>query len=387
MTDNNTRGHWLNAWHIEPSSHKDYYLVDGLRGIAILLVVGCHFVAQNPLSSFWKKLAMGIISAGAVGVPIFFTISGFLISWPFWKRKAKGLKQVIPPGYAWRRFYKIYPPLALSILLLTPIYIFRSHDWSFCSLAAQWLVGVPLVVPVKGSLNPVMWSLVVEVQFYLLLPVIFYCFTKISIKNCLWLVFGTLFIGSIFFGYVYSIYGLKNGIHPEIACYFPSLLDAFSFGVLLAGLENYWGGLPRQWASFGDWGFIALGILLIAISYLHLLYSDFGYALYLALRCATEIISIMLLCYIANPKNPRARLLSHPGLRWIGIISYEWYLFHQPIVLWARESFGPINSNPVKYVAICGVSFVLGLGIAIFVYRYFSLPILKFGRARHMLRQ
>jgi peptidoglycan/LPS O-acetylase OafA/YrhL len=90
-----------------------------------------------------------------------------------------------------------------------------------------------------------------------------------------------------------------------------------------------------------------------------------------------------LLCYIADPRHPRAQLLARPWLRWCGIISYEWYLFHQPIIFWARTSFGPAGGNVLKYGLVAGGSFVVGLAVAILVYRCFSLPILRRGRARH----
>jgi peptidoglycan/LPS O-acetylase OafA/YrhL len=68
------------------------------------------------------------------------------------------------------------------------------------------------------------------------------------------------------------------------------------------------------------------------------------------------------------------------------LISYEWYLVHQPIALWARDSFGPAGGNVIKFGVIVGGSLVLGLIIAALVYRYFSLPILKYGRSRHSRR-
>ena len=91
-----------------------------------------------------------------------------------------------------------------------------------------------------------------------------------------------------------------------------------------------------------------------------------------------------LLCYAADPQNPRSRSLCAPGLRWFGIISYEWYLFHQPMILWSRDLLGPANGSVLRYLAILGVPLVASLLLAALVYRYFSLPILKYGRSKNL---
>ena len=104
---------------------------------------------------------------------LFFALSG-LDCLAILKRKAAGSEKVVPQGYLQRRFWKIYPPyLALSVLILTPLYVWFDSDWSYLAIALKWLGGWAFVVPVSGKLNPVMWTLVIEVQFYLTLPLLF----------------------------------------------------------------------------------------------------------------------------------------------------------------------------------------------------------------------
>jgi peptidoglycan/LPS O-acetylase OafA/YrhL len=375
-------GEWLDSWHVNPSLNKDYDVVDGLRGIAILLVIGCHLFYVNPRAGPALQFVGGVFAAGAWGVTVFFTLSGFLIAHPFWKRKSRDLAPITPPGYGWRRFWKIYPPLALSIVLLTPIYVARSGDASFIKTAGQWLVGWPVVVPVSGQLNPVMRSLILEVQFYLLLPLLFIFLKRASTKTCLWIVFLLLLLVPAGFRWWDISRGIYFAFHPEIRLHFPSLLDAFAFGVFLAGLDNL-RTIKKSWAWFGDVGCVLLAASLPTMAWLNL-------HPIAAARIQTEILtwvvklaSVLMLCYIADPGHARARMLSSPWLRWCGLISYEWYLVHQPIALWARDSFGPAGGNVIKFGVIVGGSLVLGLIIAALVYRYFSLPILKYGRSRH----
>lgn len=379
---NSPKKHWLDAWHVNPSASKDYDFIDGLRGIAILMVIACHLFYVNPQSGGWVRFIGGVFTAGAFGVTVFFTLSGFLIAYPFWRRKVKGAAQLVPPGYGWRRYWKIYPPLALSILILAPIYLLRSNDWSFVTVALQWLVGWPLVQPVSSQLNPVMWSLLVEVQFYVVLPLLFLGLRRLPARTCLWLlplVFLILPAGWRWLNYSRGIY---LTLHPQIDFRFPSLLDAFALGILLAGMENL-GMLRKSWARLGDVGLVLLALALPAISCAnlhqmgdpHLREEFFGWVVRIASAC--------LLCYIANPQHPRVRMLSQPWLRWCGIISYEWYLFHQPVILWARASFGPAGGNASKYGAIALGSLLIGLILAALVYRHFSLPILQYGRDKH----
>ena len=377
---------WLDAWHVNPSINKEYDLIDGLRGIAILLVVACHMVYVNPNSSSTVQFLGGLFSAGSNGVTVFFTLSGFLISWPFWKRKVNQSAQVVPPGYGWRRFWKIYPPLALSLVLLTPIYLLRTHDGSFIELALQWLMGLPLVMPVSGKLNPVMWSLVVEMHFYIVLPLLFICLRKVPAKACLWILLLAFLLVPVLVRWVNISRGVYFSLLPEIQVHFPALLDAFAFGVFLAGLDNL-KLIKKAWVRFGDLGFVLLGGSFILSSWLTL-NPVIGETMRLELvGWGVKISTLFLLCYIADPQHPRARLLSQPWLRWCGIISYEWYLFHQPILTWIKEAFGPAGGNLIKYLVILGCSLFAGLILAAVVYRWFSLPILKYGRDRNRADQ
>src|SRR4029077_15797093 len=128
---NNSDKNWLDAWHVNPSANREYDVIDGVRGIAILLVVLSHLLYTPPQTSPFLHYLGGLFSAGGSGVIVFFALSGFLIAWPFWKRKWNGATQAVPWGYGWRRFWKIYPPLALSVIVLTPLYVLHTHDWSY----------------------------------------------------------------------------------------------------------------------------------------------------------------------------------------------------------------------------------------------------------------
>ena len=172
--------------------------------------------------------------------------------------------------------------------------------------------------------------------------------------------------------------GVNFTLRPWINVHFPSMLDSFVLGVLLAGLESKGGVLTKAWVKLGDIGCLLLASSIFAKAWLfvHPASPMFDELLVWTVRIA----SVFLLCYIADPQNPRARLLCQPWLRWFGIVSYELYLVHQPVVLWFRDSFGPAGGSFFRFAGIMGSALALSLFITAVVYRYYSLPILKAGR-------
>jgi len=371
--------HWLDVWHVSPSINRDYDFIDGLRGVAILMVIFGHLFYINPHSTGALEYIGAFLGTGGYGVTLFFALSGFLISWPFWKRKVAGAAATIPTGYFQRRFWKIYPPLAFSILLFTPVYIFLNNDWSYGGIAGRWLAGLPFLLPVNGKLNPVMWTLVIEVQFYITLPLAFICLKRLSARTCLWLMTGLfLFVPTG----IRLASGLRATFYPDINTYYPSALDVFALGIFVAGLENL-GWLKKRWAVIGVAGAI-LWPSSLAIAALS------GLRPVSASPFTVEIIDAMLkisagclLFFVANPRHPIPRLLCAPWLRWCGIISYEWYLLHQPIHGWIRHAAGRAEGHFLKYITVVGGSLVVGLLLAALLYRLFSLPLLRYGREKN----
>jgi len=368
----------VDNWHVNPSANKDYDLIDGLRGIAILLVVVGHQFYVNPAAGPWKHFFVVLIEPN-FGVTIFFALSGFLISLPFWKIKNRAVAgAVVPAGYGWRRFWKIYPPLALSIILLTPIYALFPHETPLASTAVKWLVGWPLVLPVPGELNPVMWSLAVEVQFYLTLPLVFWCFKKVPASRCLWLLPALFLLVPNLTRWLFW-HGVGFTTNPVVSVHYPACLDAFALGLLVAGLESQ-RRLKKDWFWLGDLGFILLVLMFVLTAWFKLHQADtvtleiIGYL--------KLIMAALLLFYIANPQASRSRFLCHPLLRWFGLISYELYLFHQPFLVWCRVVVGFAHGSLIKFMLSAAIPTAMGFLLAVIVYRYFSLPILKSGRQR-----
>ena len=236
--------------------------------------------------------------------------------------------------------------------------------------------GFLFIWPVSGKLNPVMWTLVIEAQFYMTLPLVFLVLKRVPAKTCLWIIPLVFLLVPVAFR---AVTGLCAGFNPDINSHYPSALDAFCFGIFVAGLDNQ-GALGKRWAVLGLAGVFLWPVALLLRAGAGTHPEWHAAALDTNADWIEKIASGFLLFFVANPQHTAARLLCAPALRWCGIISYEWYLFHQPIFSWARHIVGPAGGNVALYAAVVGIPLLLSVGLSAFIYRCFSLPLLKRGR-------
>jgi len=118
---------------------------------------------------------------------------------------------------------------------------------------------------------------------------------------------------------------------------------------LLAGLETL--GIMRKGGKIGDVGLL---LLIFALLVTHGSSSSSSWRT-LENRIGGWIVKMLglLLCYVAN-RSTQSEVLSQPWLRWCGLISYEWYLLHQPAIIWPGISLDHRGSME-KYLAIVEV--------------------------------
>ena len=372
---------WVERWHVHPYGKREYDFIDGLRGIAILMVVAFHVLYVNPSSSRPILFIGALFVSGALGVSLFFVLSGFLIALPFWSRLITGAPSCTPRGYAHRRFWKIYPPLAFTVLILLPYYILRKgHPEEYFLTAMQWWVGLPVVLPVSSRINPVMWSLIVEVQFYITLPAFFLLIRRHGFSKAVWASMLAFLIIPLSAWWIYSENGIHMSLHPIIRSNYPVGLMNFSLGVLFSALVVSGRG-SRGLSRIGYLGLLLIGITIFvqALGSIHLL--KIPEVLPTVLMMAAGAMSLF---FVFDQNKVGARLLCMPWLRWLGMVSYEWYLLHQPLfhLLWN----GTTGGNVLKYLLITLGSAGGSLLLAAIMYRYFSLPILKWARGKAPVR-
>ena len=165
--------------------------LDGLRFVAILSVFVFHLsgdVVRHNLpgepapTSFLYSLAQQL----NVGVPLFFAISGMILGLPFARYWLQGGRAISLKRYFMRRLTRLEPPYIAALLLLFVIKLV-GHRGTVAGmlphLGASLIYLHSILYREMSSINPVAWSLEVEVQFYILAPVLAMVF---AIRNATW---------------------------------------------------------------------------------------------------------------------------------------------------------------------------------------------------------
>jgi peptidoglycan/LPS O-acetylase OafA/YrhL len=152
----------------------------GVRAVAALLVLGTH--AAYTTGKYTHGFVGLVYSRMEIGVPIFFALSGYLLFGP-WVRAAAGGGQAPSVGrYAWHRVRRIMPAYVVTVLVAYLIYHFRTagpnpgHSWTglFRNLTLTQIYTDNYLFSYLHQGLTQMWSLAVEVAFYVALPILAY---------------------------------------------------------------------------------------------------------------------------------------------------------------------------------------------------------------------
>ena len=155
--------------------------IDGLRFVAIMSVLLYHLrgyllESGGPFTGDPRQsLPARIFEHGNYGVQLFFVISGFILALPFASHRLRGTKAVSLKTYFLRRLTRLEPPYIISMLLFFALLVLFVHESATRlapHLAASLFYVHNIVYGGEGTINPVAWSLEVEIQFYILVPVL-----------------------------------------------------------------------------------------------------------------------------------------------------------------------------------------------------------------------
>lgn len=314
--------------------------IDGLRGIAILLVLFHHFTPAVSGTWFTKKLLTGA-HTGWVGVDLFFVLSGFLITTIL--LRTKSTPDYFLNFYA-RRTLRIFPiyylTLAVVLLgvpfLLTVPYVSTAVHTLFGRLVSDlptmidgqswlWLYGsnvkIALVGERWGAVNH-FWSLAVEEHFYLVWPVVVYFCTREKLKQvCLILILAAPVLRAMLMGAGF------DSVVPYVLTM--TRVDSMAVGGLMAALLAEKNGLLK-WRPRIALGAIVAMVGLAAIVGFHrrldrddFMTSFVGYSL-LALVSAWLVLE----CGQIKSGTRACRLIANPVFASFGKYSYGLYVTH-----------------------------------------------------------
>ncbi|MGC5247766.1 acyltransferase family protein [Gordonia sp. DT219] len=360
--------------------HTSTFFTDvaGLRGVAVLLVVLFH--ARIPG-----------LDGGFVGVDIFFVISGFLIT-GLLIREFEKTGTVSFKGFYARRCRRIIPAAALVIvvsligaaLTMPLLRVFKQSldllaaaanlaNWHFIAQNADYLAGA-----IDGSLATHFWSLAIEEQLYLVWPMIIFAAAilvartplrhHLSVRSSIGLVVAALTVGSL-------IWAIRLTPVDPATAYMATYTRVWQFGVggLLAVAEPILIGAARRTAPtrivaallgwVGIAGLVASAVLITATTP----YPGAA-ALLPTISTALIILSGQVIPADVGTRAGNAFtagfLLSVPPMRFLGRVSYSWYLWHWPALVLFETQTG--STAWPALLAVTGVALLIAIASTLF---------------------
>ena len=331
--------------------------IQGMRAFGLILVFMAH-----------AELAFG--EGGFVALDTFFVLSGFLITGLLLKEIDKTDNLSLSAFYA-RRVRRLLPlavtvlifVLVASSLLYSPVQNDRVAgdvvaaslyvvNWHFAAQEVDYFAVDPDDSPLQHF-----WTLSVEEQVYLVWPVLLLLALVLArprgqraVRRALWGVVAGVGIPA----FVYSVFILDYAGH---AAYFSTIPRAWEFavgGALALALPRALKLRPAISAVL-TWGGLAT---IVGTSLL--LTEEMPYPGALALAPTLATVAILIAGTATVPVLP-IRLLSRPTMQYLGDISYAWYLWHWPVLVFARAATGETLTGlgAVAVIVLSGIPTVI----------------------------
>jgi len=332
--------------------------IDGLRAIAILPVLLYH-------------ANLGIFSGGFIGVDVFFVISGYLIASLIFEEINEKRFSLI--NFYERRARRILPAsfvVMFATLLVGWVYMdpFELKELSQSALATSLFSSnfyFTLKVGyfnISSELKPLLhtWSLAVEEQYYFIFPLLALFLWKKGIKTL-----AVTFILILILSFIMAI--TLNTSSPNSSFF---LLHTRAWELLTGALVALYfysakfSPIPKNIASLSS----LLGFLMILFA---IVFVD-GSMAYPGIATLLPVIGTALIILCAQEHTFTHKLLSHKSFVSIGLISYSLYLWHQPILAFARIITLEELTLPLA-IACLSLTFIL----AILTKKYIEDPFRK----------
>jgi peptidoglycan/LPS O-acetylase OafA/YrhL len=330
-------------------------LLDAVRGVAILLILYYHLFRgmvahQLPLLAIPLNLSW-------TGVDLFFVLSGYLLGGILMRNRNSDRYYRTFYG---RRFLRILVPYWIAIAILFLTYQSPGSPWMYLTFTQN------IVWAISGQWGPIFilptWSLAVEEQFYLVLPLLIRLCPPKRLPHTLTVL--------ILFAPVSRVLALHylNPLAPYMLM--PCRMDSLFLGVLIAwGTKNesahFW--LQRHvgliWGAIALTGTFVVYALFEESSSSSPVMMNAGYSIVASFYGA--VLSLLLIRKMILPQF----LLP---LAWFGLGAYSLYLFHMPLERYLGHIMGPHIVAPIAIT-------VAAIGVAMICWRYIEAPLIGMG--------
>ena len=309
-----------------------FYLpqVDGLRFVAIFMVVCIahipHYINQKIfngefVTGYWAKFSLD----GVFGVQFFFIISGFVLGHAFARKYIHNNEKPNLKDYFLRRLTRMEPPYLLALIIFFIALVFIVKKYEFNELLPHFIASFFYIhneiFHQNSYVLPVAWTLEIEIQFYILAPLLGLLY-RLKRKKLRWVIFGVLI-----FANAYYWYHIWHGMHVF------KYLHHFLCGMLIADLyveKIKLRGTPLLGAIVGI-------VCLILFPFILGFYSATGYIF--------KWLLMVVLFYTALTNRLLIKIFSFPPIAIIGGMCYSIYLIHEQVISAAGRIFMHVNTG------------------------------------------
>jgi peptidoglycan/LPS O-acetylase OafA/YrhL len=325
------------------TSHRYRPYLDGLRAVAVYLVVAFH-------------AGLGLVSGGFIGVDIFFVLSGFLVTGIL-------IRDLASTGHVrWRMFYsrrvrRILPASLIALVVTALVYaivasplemfdalggfraaFFYVGNWFFIHQATDYFAA-----NVNGSPVLHFWSLAVEEQFYFVWPLLLGAIYLVAgrMRRRWWVLRGVV----LALGVASAVQALHIGATNLDRAYYGTDTRAYQ---LLAGAALV---LTPQLLHLGRRLRAAAGVVsALALAAILVLATSAITMSAITRGVWVALLAVVLIASLENATGgPAKGVLSSPGFTYLGRISYGIYLWHWPVIVIAMHGRSP---SPLELFAI-----------------------------------
>jgi peptidoglycan/LPS O-acetylase OafA/YrhL len=365
----------------EISNQKLYvHALDGLRGLAVLTV----FMSHTSLSGHRALPFLNSAGTGKMGVFLFFILSSFLLTYPFLIKQEKSFERNALINFSYRRFFRIYPLFVLYLLVAL------GSSYVLPSVLNRPDAGIPFYVTPLEFLKHVFlqqgkgvtWSILVEFRYYFVLPLLAYLYA-VLFRGHFWksLLCTIALIGASQWALPQSE-ALNND--TRLLPYAPVMLTGTMLAVFQYNYKTKW-TIP-SWAPKVQeiFGLLSAGLLVLSVPsvwYLVMGGSEacFGTLdVFLDAEChkifhhsfiETSLLWGLVLLGAVNGQGVLQRIFEWKPLRYVGWISFSFYLWHPCVLMVFRNV-----SLPVPAVVIFWLMLIITVLISHVSYRVVEVP-------------
>jgi peptidoglycan/LPS O-acetylase OafA/YrhL len=363
--------------------------LDGIRGLAILLVILCHYVGNPdhaPLG-FWVHRFLLAFTVGWSGVDLFFVLSGFLIGGilldarnsPHYFRAfyMRRVFRILPIYYLWTL---LFAATTIAALVFFPGRLgVTSGDLLRVPVQLLFLQNIFIGMPhFTWTWFVVTWSLAIEEQFYLLAPPLI---RFLSLRRLVVALAATIVLAPVLRFMLFRYWAPGTYL---CAYLMPCRADSLSCGILLAVAwrDGRFREFLRGHASLLHRALLVLflgvgGLLWWLVHPINVVTVTIGYT-WLAF-----FYSALMLTVVSQSRGLLTALMRWRFLGWLGGISYCVYLLHDAFNFFAHGLV--FHSEPrlytLSHLAVSVVALLATLGVASLSWRFFEKPLLRRGHA------